>query len=91
MKNYKPVRPEDILPENVNNTTINGALIRKGTIAAFLANVEILESNDATEQQRQDAIQMIKEFAPAVIAIGLHQHAVFKNAHVEKILIDAEN
>lgn len=91
MKNNKPVRPENILPENVNSTTINGTLIRKGTIAAFLANTEILENNNATQQQKQKAIQTMRELAPAVIAVGLHKHAVFRNAHVEQILIDAEN
>ncbi|MCL9683855.1 hypothetical protein [Legionella maioricensis] len=91
MKNNNPVTPENILPEDINSTTINGTLIRKGTIAAFLANTEILESNNATEQQKQDAIQTMRELAPAVIAVGLHKHAVFKNTLVEEILIDAES
>jgi hypothetical protein len=91
MSNNKSVRPENILPENIDSTTINGTLIRKGTIAAFLANVEIFENNNATEQQKQDAMQTMQELAPAVIAVGLHKHAVFKNTHVEKILMDAES
>jgi hypothetical protein len=84
------VRPEDILPDGVDNTTINGKMIRKGTIAAFLANADILENKNTTKQQRQEAINMMKQLAPAVVSIGLHKHVVFKNNLVEQILVDAE-
>jgi len=73
-----------------DSTFINGKMVRKGTIAAFLANVDRLEKENVTEQQRQEAINIIKELAPAVISIGLHKHVVFKNIQVEQILVDAE-
>jgi hypothetical protein len=84
------VRPEDILPDGVDSTFINGKMVRKGTIAAFLANVDLLEKENATEQQRREAINIMKELATAVISIGLHKHVVFKNNQVEQILVDAE-
>lgn len=84
------LRPEDILPDGVDTTTINGQLVRKGTIAAFLANADILENPDATEQQRQEAINTLNELAPAVITIGLHKHVIFRNPQVEQILTEAE-
>ena len=91
MKNNNSIRPEDLLPNGQDTTIINGKEVRKGTIAAFLANTDILESQNATEEQREDAIDMLKELAPGVIAIGLHRHVQFKNAQVEQILLDAEN
>ncbi|CAM4478773.1 MAG: hypothetical protein LEGION0403_FIIPPAGN_02449 [Legionella sp.] len=84
------VRPEDILPNGVDSTFINGKMVRKGTIAAFLANVDLLEKENATEQQRREAINIMKELAPAVISIGLHKHVVFKNNQVEQILVNTE-
>lgn len=84
------VRPEDILPDGVDSTFINGKMVRKGTIAAFLANVDLLEKENATEQQRREAINIMKELAPAVISIGLHKHVVFKNNQVEQILVNTE-
>lgn len=84
------LRPEDILPNGVDNTTINGKTIRKGTIAAFLANIDCLENANASGQQRQEAINIMKELAPAVVSIGLHKHVVFKNNQVEQILVAAE-
>ncbi|MBX3708236.1 MAG: hypothetical protein KIT56_01005 [Gammaproteobacteria bacterium] len=83
------VRPEDILPDGIDNAAINGKIVRKGTIAAFLANADILENQTISDQQKQAAIQTIKELAPTVIATGLHKHVIFKNAQIEQILIDA--
>jgi hypothetical protein len=90
MSNNNSVRPEDVLPDGVDTTVINGKMVRKGTIAAFLANTDILENQQTTEQQRQEALNMMRELAPSVIAIGLHKHVRFKNTQVEQILIDAE-
>jgi hypothetical protein len=85
------VRPEEVLPDGIDHTLINGRTVRKGTIAAFLANIDILESTNVTEQQKQAAIGTMKELAPSVIAIGLHKHVFFKNSQAEQILVDANN
>ncbi len=47
------VRPKEILPDGVDNTIINGQMVRKGTIAAFLANVDLLEKENTLEQERE--------------------------------------
>ncbi len=86
MANNTPIRPEDILPDGVDSTVINGENVRKGTVAAFLANINILENPQSSEQQKQQAINVMKELAPAVIAIGLHKHVVFKNTQAKQIL-----
>jgi hypothetical protein len=90
MSKNTPIRPEDILPDGIDSTSINGKLIRKGTIAAFLTNIDILENPLATKIQKQGAIETMKELAPAVIAIGLHKQVIFKNYEAEHILVDAE-
>lgn len=85
------IKPEDILPDGVDRTNFGGKEIRKGTIAAFLANTNILEDPNASSLQKQQAIAAMKELAPAVIAIGLHKHVNFKNSEAERILIEAAN
>ncbi|WP_454785235.1 hypothetical protein [Legionella sp. WA2024007413] len=90
MTNNGSISPEDIIPDGVDNISINGTLVRKGTVAAFLANAKVLEHQYSTEIQKNEAIKTMKELAPAIIATGLHQHVVFKNKEVEQILIDAE-
>ncbi len=55
-------RPEDILPDGVDTAELNGKTVRKGTIAAFLANAEILEdaqANDATKQAALNGLESI--------------------------------
>lgn len=84
------VRPEDVLADGVDSMAINGEVVRKGTIAAFLANVDILESSTATEKQKVEATNTMRELASAVITIGLHKHVFFKNSEVEKILTEAK-
>jgi len=90
MTNNKSVRPEDLLPDGADSTSINGKIVRKGSIAAFLANVDILESGNATEEQKQNAINTMIELAPTIIASGLHKHVEFKNPQIEQILVKAE-
>lgn len=89
MSKANSVRPEDIIPDGADNVSINGTIVRKGTVAAFLANISILENPHSSEQQKQEAINMMGELAPSVIATGLSQHVTFKNILAESILIDA--
>lgn len=80
------IRPEDILADEANTTEVNGVKMRKGTVAAVLANANILESSTSSEQQKQDALQTIKELAPALVALGLNTHVTWKNKQIQKIL-----
>lgn len=84
------IRPEDILPDGLDSTVIHGKTVRKGTIASFLAHAELLERENITEAQKQDIYHAMKALAPAVVAIGLHKHVVFKNNKIEQLLVDAE-
>jgi hypothetical protein len=84
-----PVYPKDILPDGVDSAVLNGKLVRKGSIAAFLANITIAENANATASEKEQAINAMKELAPAVIAIGLPKYVIFKNSLAEKILAEA--
>lgn len=84
------IQPQDILPDGADTSIMHGKKVRKATIAAFLANLDILENPQSTDEQKQQAIHTMKELAPAVNAIGLHKYVVFKNKKAEQILVDAE-
>ena len=81
----KAVSPADIIADGVEKVEIKGVEIRKGTAGAFLANIEILEAADASEAEKQAAIKMIEQLAPAMIAVNLHKHATWKNKIVQAI------
>lgn len=83
------IKPEDILPDDVNAVEINGLMARKGTVAAALANAKVLASGDKTEEEKNKAKEMIRELAPALIALELHQHVTWKNPEIQKIIDEA--
>lgn len=82
----KAIRPDDILADKENFVELNGLIVRKGSIAAFLKNIDLFENSESTEAQKKAALDMIKELAPVIIASGLHRHAVFKNTTIQDIL-----
>lgn len=70
------IKPEDILPDDESFADLNGVTVRKGTVAAALANAEILNSNTATDAQKKQAIAMIIQLAPSLVALNLHKHVI---------------
>ena len=80
------VRPEDIMPEDVNTIEVNGVLVRKATVASTLANAKILASDNASAIEKSKALAMIKELAPALVAIEMHQHVTWNNPQIQKII-----
>ena len=82
------IKPEDVLSDNQDYTMIDGVKVRKGSIAAVMANAAILES-DASAQEKSGAIEAIKELAPALIVLGVHKHVTFKNSQVQQLLDEA--
>jgi len=81
-----PTRPEDILPDGEDKAQMQGRTVRKGSIAAVVANANVLESNETTQEQKQEALDIIKELAPTLVAVGLHDHVVWTNPEIEKII-----
>lgn len=79
-------KPEDILPDDVNELEINGIKARKGTIAAAMANADILSSPTSTEIDKNNAKDAIKQLAPAMVALGLSHHLIWKNKEIQEIM-----
>ena len=65
------MRPEDILPDAVNHTSINGLTIRKGTVAAFVANARVLLDDAAPPEARAAAESAARGALPALRALGV--------------------
>ncbi|HTH73611.1 MAG TPA: hypothetical protein VL635_04315 [Trinickia sp.] len=65
------MRPEDILPDSVDHITIDGTVLRKGTVAAFLANATIWLDVNASAHERMQAEAEIADALPALRALGL--------------------
>ncbi len=85
----KPIKPETVLSDAEDKVLLNGITGRKGSVAAFLQNIDIIEQPNITSQERSDVIKVMEELAPVLVAVGLHKHAVFKNPEVQKMLDNA--
>ena len=83
-------RPQDIIADDVDHIQVGGMQVRKGTVAAFLANIERLENPNSSAEEQQEALQIMEELAPAIVAVGMHRHVTFKNKRAEAIIQQAE-
>lgn len=67
------MRAEQILPDHVDQADFKGVPIRKGTVAAFLANARIWTDPDVSETARAQAEIDLAEALPALRALGLFE------------------
>lgn len=84
------ISPKDILPDDDDSAMLNGRKVRKGSIAAFMANIDVIENPNATVDEKSAAIDMLKTLAPDLIALNLHKHVTFKNSTAGSILDEAD-
>ncbi|MDI9933304.1 hypothetical protein QM588_23055 [Rhodococcus sp. IEGM 1354] len=67
------VRPEDVLPDGAERATFDGHPIRKGTVAAFIANAQALRDVEPGTAAHDELIATLKELAPQLAAIGVFE------------------
>lgn len=65
------MQAHDILPGDASTAQFNGLEVRKGTIAAFLANARRWLDPGATAEQRAQAETDMAQALPALAAIGV--------------------
>lgn len=65
------MRAIDLLPDDTNVARVNGELVRKGTIGAFLVNARTLMAGTAATQEQTSARAHIIEALPALEALGV--------------------
>ncbi len=82
---YNAKKPEDMIPDDKSHFEMGGKTIRKGTMAAALANAEIIESSDATEEEKMEAMNTLKQLAPILKAFGLTKFLTWKNSKIQSI------
>ncbi len=83
------MRAEQILADDTNHAQFDGVTIRKGTVAAFLANARTWTRAGAGEDERAQAQARIAEDLPALRALGLFEVLEIRDERLRK-LVDAE-
>ena len=67
------MRADQILPDHADHGQFQGVTIRKGTVAAFLANARTWVDAHADEAARAQAQRDIVDAVPALRALGLFE------------------
>ena len=67
------MRADQVLPDDIDHGQFNGLTIRKGTVAAFLANARTWTRAGAGADERAQAQAQIAEDVPALRALGLFE------------------
>ncbi|MFZ6657014.1 hypothetical protein [Undibacterium sp. TJN19] len=80
------MKAEDILPDNINIANFAGMQIRKGTVAAFIANARIHLAPSSTMEERQFAQTDMFEALPALQAIGVLDIFKIADAGLRKLV-----
>lgn len=79
------IRPEDVLPEGVDTAQLGGITVRKGSVAAFVANAKLLDVLPAGSPERQQALAQLRVLAPSVAAVGVLDVFRPRSAEVEEV------
>ena len=82
--NKQPIQPGDVLEDEEDYKIIQGVKVRKGTIAAVIQNIALLDS--VSPEQRNTLLDAIKASAPALVVLGVHRYFACRNEEVETIL-----
>jgi len=67
------MRAQDILPDHVDQADLGGITIRKGTVAAFLANARVWMDPATSGTARIEVETHMLESLPALRATGLFE------------------
>ncbi|TCV97437.1 hypothetical protein EC912_101449 [Luteibacter rhizovicinus] len=80
------MRAEDILPDQTNEATVNGVVVRKGSVAAFLGNARIWCDPASIDAARNEAERDIREALPALRALGLFDMLTIRDDRLRKFV-----
>jgi hypothetical protein len=67
------MRSEDLFPAGADAMDIDGARVRKGTVAAFAHNALTLERPDITGEERAQALADLRAAVPVLRAAGMFE------------------
>jgi hypothetical protein len=66
----KPIRPEDVLPDESSTANFAGTTARKGTVTAFVANAKLLEELPEAATERAAVLAQLRSLLPGLRAVG---------------------
>lgn len=80
------VRPEDVLPDGAERASFDGLEIRKGTVAAFVANARALDDAQPGTEAHRELLAALENLAPQLAAIGLFEVFELRNPDIAHVV-----
>jgi hypothetical protein len=81
----------DVLPDNQNAIVKNGVTVRKGSVAAFIANAEIILNEASSAEEKSLATADIKELIHMLEAVGVFKVFELKSDRIKDIIYTRSN
>lgn len=79
------IRPEDVLPDDRDHAELHGITVRKGSVAAFVANAKLLDVLPHGSPERAQALAQLQALAPSVAAVGLLDVFQPRSSEIEEV------
>ncbi|XVV16068.1 hypothetical protein ACQP2X_17455 [Actinoplanes sp. CA-131856] len=86
MTSQNIVKPEDMLPDNVDVGTWKGVEVRKGTIAAFIENARALNALEPGIPAYDEIVTQLRATVPSLEAVGLFEIFELRSPRLRELL-----
>ncbi|XVU28938.1 hypothetical protein ACQPZJ_18325 [Actinoplanes sp. CA-054009] len=86
MTDQNVVKPEDMLPDNVDVGTWKGVEVRKGTIAAFIENARALNMLEPGTAAYDEVAAQLRATVPALEAVGVFEVFELRTPRLRELL-----
>jgi hypothetical protein len=81
------MKPQDILPDNINSVEADGQVLRKGSVAAFMANLAIIDK-PVSYQEYESAVKDLIELTPILETLGVFKHFRLRSEKAITLITD---
>lgn len=85
------IQPHDILSDEASYATFGQVTIRKGTIAAAIANAEIIISTDASSAAKEEARQIFIMLARQLQQTPFAKHLTWRHPDIQTIIEECKD
>lgn len=80
------MRPEDVLKDDENFLKKDGVPLRKGSVAAFIANAKTFLDKKSSQEARVAAEKDMVSLLPTLTALGLFDVFEIKSQEIRKLM-----
>lgn len=79
-------KPEDILPEGINQANLKDINIRKGTVAAFLQNTQRWQDPTTSKEEKIELFDAIQKALPTLQVLGMFEVFQFQDKTLRALI-----